>query len=258
MAIKVSASIVTYNDEDSILDTIESVLKSTDSSKIDLKIYIFDNGSSDGTINLINETFKDDCRVKVSVGDNDGFGAGHNRILKENFDSKYHCVINPDIVLREDAISSMVEYAENNSDVVLLSPRILSEDGEDQILGKRYPHIWYLFASHFRGEKTNFLLKRYAMLDKGYDSAFEIWNATGCFMFFRTDAFKKINGFDDRYFMYFEDCDITREMRELGKVMYYPLTSVYHIWARDSKTNKKLKIIHIQSMLKYDLKWRTI
>lgn len=260
--IKVSASIVTYNNVKYIEKAAGTLLDSVKDKDIDFRLYIFDNASTDGTVELLNEKFGDDPRFKlISSGGNIGFGKAHNQIIKimnEEFHSDYHCVVNPDVEIRDDIVAEMAKYCEANPSVVQLSPRICFPDGRDQILGKRYPHIWYLFASRLRGDEPSKLLSHYAMLDADYSKPFEIWNATGCFMFFRTDAFLKNGGFDDRYFMYFEDCDITRAMRKQGKVLFYPNAICYHVWARDSKRNTKLKIIHIESMLKYYLKWRTI
>ncbi len=265
--IKVSACIVTYNNVNYIEKAVGTLLDSVKNPDIEFKLFIFDNGSTDGTVELIKEKFisdpaySDRLSLKLS-GDNIGFGAAHNLILDvfSSFESDYHCVVNPDVVIEDDIIDTMVSYMERaeNKDVVQLSPRICFPDGRDQILGKRYPHFIYLVSSRLRSDEPSWLLRRYAMLDKGTDKPFEICNATGCFMFFRTEAFKKVGGFDKRYFMYFEDCDITRQMKKLGRVLFFPHAIVYHVWARDSKRNTKLKVIHITSMLKYYLKWRTV
>jgi GT2 family glycosyltransferase len=78
---------------------------------------------------------------------------------------------------------------------------------------------------------------------------------TGCFFLIRSEILKKIGGFDKRYFMYFEDCDLSREVNRISKVIFNPLVTVYHEWHRESKSNMKLKLIHITSMLKYFAKW---
>ena len=96
------------------------------------------------------------------------------------------------------------------------------------------------------------------MLDTDLSKPVDIENATGCFMAFRTSVLKKIGGFDKRYFMYFEDADITREVNLISRAVFYPETVVSHVWNRDSKKNYKLLAIHIHSMLKYYLKWKTI
>lgn len=261
--IKVSACIVTYNNVKYIEKAASTLLDSVKRPDIDFCLWFVDNGSTDGTLELIKEKFTESEKYKdrtyiIENPENIGFGAAHNLMLGE--DSDYHCVVNPDVVIEDDIIDEMVSFMEEeqNKSVVQLSPRICFPDGRDQILGKRNPHLIYLAASRLRGDEPSKLLRRYAMLDKGTDEPFAIKNATGCFMFFRTSAFKQVGGFDERYFMYFEDCDITRKMNRLGKVIYFPQVIVYHVWARDSKRSTKLKIIHIQSMLKYYLKWKTI
>ena len=266
--IKVSACIVTYNNVKYIETAVSTFLDSVQNENIDVKLYVFDNGSTDGTVELLREKFENNpkysARFKLTeTGENIGFGAAHNLILpilNSEFESDYHCVVNPDIVIRDDILCKMVSFMEapENADVNQLSPRICFPDGRNQILGKRNPHFKYLVASRMRNEsEPSDLLREYAMLDADYSKPFEIENATGCFMFFRTKKFKEIGGFDNRYFMYFEDCDITREMSKTGKVLFFPDAIVYHVWARDSKRNTKLKMIHITSMFKYFLKWRT-
>lgn len=256
---KVSSTIVTYNNVNCIEDAVGTLLDSAKTT--DLTLYVVDNGSTDGTVELLQEKFSSDPRfVFIQNEKNIGFGAGHNVVL-DILDSDYHCVVNPDVIIKDDILGKMTAYAEAHKNVVQLSPCIRFPDGQIQVLGKRYPHMWYLAASRLRRTKTEeptWLLKHYAMLSKGTDHPFEIGNATGCFMFFRTSDFKAVGGFDERYFMYMEDVDITRQMKKRGKVLYYPEAVVYHVWARDSKRNTKLKIIHIESLIKFYLKWRMI
>jgi GT2 family glycosyltransferase len=74
-------------------------------------------------------------------------------------------------------------------------------------------------------------------------------------MFFRTSVFKELGGFDERFFMYLEDCDIARRVSEKYKALFYPMADVIHLWERESKRSKKLLLIHVQSIIKYFLKW---
>lgn len=253
MTNRVTGSIVTYNNMKTIDKTLETLFEFT--KDIDFKLYVIDNVSADGTPEHIEKNYP---QVEViRMKNNVGFGAGHN-IAINKIDSKYHVVINPDIVLVEDAISKMAEYMDENEDIGLLSPRIAFPDGRNQILGKRNPHLKYLVASRLRGEEPSALLKEYAMLDCDLSKPTDIENATGCFMMFRTSVLKEIKGFDERYFMYFEDSDITRTVNSVSRAVYYPYASVNHEWARDSKRNVRLMLIHIQSMLKYFAKWKTI
>ncbi len=255
MSIKVSACIVTYNNLKYIGKTVGTLLRFTQG--VDFTLYVVDNGSTDGTLELLETEYGTETRLKIiKTGENIGFGKGHNRVL-DIIDSDYHAVINPDIVIAEDVLEKMANYMEEHSDINLLSPKICFPDGRNQMLGKRNPKLKYLFASRLRNEeKPGKLLREYTMLDDDWSKPFDIQNATGCFMFFRTSAFKELGGFDERYFMYFEDCDITREIRKTSRAVFFPDAVVYHVWGRDSKRNFKLMRIHIKSMLSYFWKWR--
>lgn len=249
----VTGSIVTYNNISTIAKTLETLFGET--KDIDFKLYVLDNGSSDGTPEYIEKNYPDVTVIRS--GKNVGFGAGHNIIINQ-VESKYHAVINPDIVLTQNAVKKMADYMDGNPEIGLLSPRICFPDGRDQILGKRNPHLKYLVASRLRGAEPSKLLKEYAMLDCDLSKPTEIENATGCFMFIRTDVLKSIGGFDDGFFMYFEDADLARRINEVSKCVYYPDAVVNHVWGRDSKRNFKLMLVHINSMLRYFRKWKTI
>lgn len=249
----VTGSIVTYNNISTIAKTLETLFGET--KDIDFKLYVLDNGSSDGTPEYIEKNYPDVTVIRS--GKNVGFGAGHNIIINQ-VESKYHAVINPDIVLTQNAVKKMADYMDENPDIGLLSPRICFPDGRDQILGKRNPHLKYLVASRLRGDEPSKLLKEYAMLDCDLSKPTEIENATGCFMFIRTDILKSIGGFDDGFFMYFEDADLARRVNEVSRCVYYPDAVVNHVWGRDSKRNFKLMLVHINSMLRYFRKWKTI
>ena len=221
----VSGSIVTFNNISTIEKTLETIF--TQTKDIDFKLYIVDNGSNDGTPEFVEKNYP-----QVSVIRNEknvGFGAGHNIIIN-SVESSYHAIINPDIVLKENVIKKMVDYMEENQDIGLLSPRICFPDGRDQILGKRNPRLKYLVASRLRGDEPGKLLREYAMLDCDLSKPIQIENATGCFMLLRTEVLKKIGGFDDGYFMYFEDADLTRRVNEVSKCVYYPDATVNHVW----------------------------
>lgn len=249
--IKVSGCIVTYNAKDKISPTIESVLEKTQG--VDFTLYVVDNASSDGTAEFIKEKFPQ--VVVIESGRNAGFGAGHNKVIPF-LKSKYHAVINPDILFEEDVISELTGYAETDCAIGLLSPQIRFTDGRLQMLAKRNPTVRYLGNHWFhKGDEPNKLMTEYCMLDMPENEPFEITNATGCFMFFRTDVFMELGGFDERFFMYLEDCDIARRVSEKYKALHYPMATVYHLWERESKRNKKLLLIHIQSIIKYFLKW---
>jgi len=102
----------------------------------------------------------------------------------------------------------------------------------------------------FKGRQAKHTLQH-----KDYSVPFQVPFAQGCFLVIRTELFKSLGGFDDRYFMYMEDADLCRRVNERSSVMYYPGATVMHAWEKGSHKSRKLMKIHIRSMLSYFNKW---
>lgn len=251
--IPVSACIVSYNNQDIITQAIRSVLDHT--KGVDLELYIYDNASTDRTVEVIKEEFQQVWLMQSKK--NRGFGRGHNKVIPR-LTSRYHVIINPDILLQEDAITEIVSYMEAHPDVHLAVPKFLNADGSEQFTPKKAPKFKYMLSGRF--EKFGGIFKRwrdeYTMRNEVITEPVDISFCGGCFMVIRTEVFKQIGGFDPRYFLYNEDADLTREVKQLGRAVYIPTISVVHLWARAYMKNKKYLWIQIQSMLKYFWKWR--
>lgn len=244
----VSVCIVNHNDKNTILDTIKSLYEY--SNGINLKVYVSDNNSTDGSLDLIRQQFPQ--VIIIENYKNMGFGAGNNAVLNI-IDSDYHILVNPDIQISYDVITQMAEYMEKNKDIGILTPTIMNFDNTVQHLPKRKPRFIYLL-----GGRLSFLRKyrdEFTMANEDIKEPTSIDFCTGCFMFFRTSIFKKVKGFDERYFLYFEDADITREVQKYAKTIYNPKFYVYHHWHRASGKSVKFLFIHIISMFKYYFKW---
>lgn len=249
--VNVTASIVTYNNEKDIKEVLNSL---KDVTLVNFKIIVVDNNSKDNTKKIISENFPN---VKlIALSNNIGFGAAHNIAIK-NINSEYHIFINPDISVERGQIESMIQFMKNYSKVVMLSPKILNRDGTEQFLPKLFPKLKYFIGGRLENKGQIFFNWRseYTLRNKKILEPIEIQFATGCFMLCRTDILKKVGGFDERYFLYFEDADLTREMMKYGKVIYNPNFYVTHGWKRDNVRDKKIGRIAIKSMFKYFRKW---
>ena len=256
---KASGCIVTYNAVSTpekkklLFEAIENI---TAFSSVDFTLYIVDNASSDGTARQTEEYFKDNNSVVVIANsENKGFGKAHNQVI-DLIDSDYHFIINPDIIVKDDVVGEMCSFMENKPECGMVSPDIRFPDGRIQVLAKTTPKLKYLISSRVASDREhNKNLREYAMLDEDLTKPLRTENASGCFFAIRTELFKRIGGFDDRYFMYFEDFDLARTVNGISEIWYDPKAVVYHEWGRDSKRNFKLMFIHIQSTIKYFLKW---
>lgn len=249
---KITASIVTYNSANEIASVLDSLLQANVSN---LEIYVVDNASTDNTCQIVTDQFP---QIKLIASQkNFGFGGGHNLAL-DQVDSDYHIFINPDITVEKGEIEKMVSYMEENPKTVILTPRVLNTDGTEQFLPKKIPNFKYLFGGRLENKLK--IARRwrseYTMREENITEPIQIDFCTGCFMFCRTSALKSVGGFDDRYFLYFEDADLTREMRKIGKTMYVPYVSVTHEWKRENGKISKGFFIALHSMFKYFWKWR--
>ena len=135
-------------------------------------------------------------------------------------------------------------------------PKVFYPNGDFQYLCKLLPSPSDIFFRQFapksiRDKNDN----RYVMKSADFEKEMDVPSLSGCFMFFRTSCFKEIGGFDTRFFMHFEDIDITRRISKLARTVYYPGTSIVHAHEAAHKKNKKMLMIGLQSAIKYFNKW---
>lgn len=165
---------------------------------------------------------------------NIGFGRGHNLCLdREGGIGEFHLVLNPDVELAEDALLAAVDFMQEHPDCVLLSPDARSDDGARQYLCKRYPAVLDLAL---RGFAPTWLKRVFRKRLAGYemrerDPAAVFWAApivSGCFMMLRGDAFRRLRGFDPRFFLYFEDFDLSLRAATLGRLASVPSVRIVH------------------------------
>lgn len=251
---KLSASIVVYNNDPK---KVEMVLNSLMVSNSDLQVFIIDNSKRDFNLNPnIPPGFH-----YLKTEHNIGYGAGHNLALKRSLDAgiKYHLVLNPDIVFKPSVIKKLYEFMESSPDVGNVMPRVLYPDGQDQYLAKLLPtpknmgvRLFHEFLPRKMIDKVNTI---YELQFMSLKSPIEVPSLSGCFMFLRCDALRKVGLFDERFFLYFEDFDLVRRINKHYKVVYYPHVSITHHFERASRKNIFALASHLASGIKYFNKW---
>jgi len=90
-----------------------------------------------------------------------------------------------------------------------------------------------------------------------YAKPFEVPFAQGSFLVIKTELFKKLRGFDERFFLYMEDADLCKRVNNVSNLLYCPETFVIHKWEKGSHKNFALFKLHVSSMVKYFLKWKS-
>ncbi len=249
----VSVSIVTYNSADDITVVLDSLFAVTNGHEP--TVFVVDNASTDNTCELVETRYPAVTLIRLEK--NVGFGAAHNRVL-EHIDSDYHIILNPDIAFETDVIIPLAAYLDDHADAVLATPLIRNEDGTMQAVPRVLPRRRYMFAGQL--ERFGGVFRRwrdeYTRRKEAFDGPTPITFCTGCFMMVRTAALKAEGGFDDRFFMYMEDADLSRRLASHGKLMLLPEYSVIHRWEKASGKSMKFLRIHLRSMRAYFAKWR--
>lgn len=258
---ELSACIVVYNGAPEALRAAQSVLEHT--RRWPLTLYLVDNASPDGGGALLEKAAQDGTlaaapgqRVEVIRREmNGGFGTGHNTVLPR-LGSDFHFILNPDILLTEDTLSDLADWLAANPQAVMARPELHFPDGRVQSLPLRRCSLRPMLY-----RQLSFLrfLKKYndAYLMAGEDLSrpVEIEFCTGSFAAVRTSVFKEIGGFDEKYFMYVEDADLTQKMLTRGKVYLVPQCKAIHAWHRAAHRELKPCIQQTASLLRYFSKW---
>ena len=246
----ITASIVTHHTRHIDLTRL---IKCVHNSPIE-ELFIIDNSSNDE----LRDFLKKESRICYIYSQNYGYGAGHNIAIRKSIEigADYHVVLNPDIYWNEDVIGLLAKYMDSNSDVAQVMSKVFYPNGKLQYLCKLCPSpIDLIFKRFIPSKFIQKRLEKFQLRFTGYEKPMNVPYLSGCFMFFRVSAFKEIGLFDERFFMYPEDIDITRRMHAKYRTMYYPYISIIHAHAAESRTNKKMLKIHIKNMIKYFNKW---
>jgi hypothetical protein len=239
---RLSVSIVTFRPDPRLLErAIRSLAEAAGvardaASLATARLFLVDNGPLDSSAAVRSAA---GCwpaslgPVEVLSGHgNIGYGRANNLVLGR-LDSDFHLVMNPDVELDRGALASALAAFAAHPDVGLVAPAAFGEDGARQYLCKRFPSLWVLFlrgfAPAFLRRHFSAALRDYEMRDAiGEDFLKGIPLASGCFMLVRTPLLARLGGFDPRFFMYFEDYDLSLRLGREAALAYVPQARIVH------------------------------
>jgi GT2 family glycosyltransferase len=187
-----------------------------------------------------------------------GYGAAHNIAIRQAIElgADYHLVINPDIECPATDIEQLVQYMNLHTDVGHVMPKVVYPDGSTQFLCKLLPTPFDLIFRRFLPASwTEKQRARFELHASGYDKVMDVPYLSGCFMLLRVEALKKVGLFDERFFMYPEDIDLTRRIHQHYRTVFYPYVTITHHHAQESYKSPRLLWIHITNMIRYFNKW---
>jgi GT2 family glycosyltransferase len=206
------------------------------------------------------ELFKDvsssATEIEVLSGHgNIGYGSGHNlSLLKSKAD--LHLVLNPDITMKRDALTNAMNMLTVRKDAVCLTPSAVGADGKFTSLCKRRVSVRLLamraFAPQFLKAKYQKMIDAYEYLGELGDAPMPIYTASGAFMLVRRRIAQKVRGFDERFFLHFEDVDFSLRLHAHGQILFAPQVQVVHYGGNASK--KHLRFL-LANAFRYFAKW---
>lgn len=249
-----TVSIVLYkNDPSHIVEVCLCLLQ----LNFSFEVYFLDNSPDDTLAQYIS---KDDRLFYTKSTHNLGYGKGHNQIIYDQLDrGKYHLVVNADVFFLEGVLEELMAFMDTNQEVGLVMPRVLNPDGTDQYLYKLLPSPGVMllrrFCPAFVQRIFSARLEEYEMSFAHPEGVFEVPYLSGCFMWLRKEAIKELGAFDTRFFMYFEDVDLSRNIGTKWKLLYHGSTAISHYFQRGSYGHFKLMVFHVVSAVKYFSKY---
>lgn len=244
---KIFASIVLYKHSyEELKPTLDSLL----AISLIHKVILIDNDSS-----LWADSLDDSRLIYIKSEGNFGFGAGHNLAIKKYAkESEFFLICNPDVEFSKEQFEKLFHYTQQ-SNVGLVLPKIVNKLGENQYNARLLPTPLNLFARRFSKSLATKLDQSYLLKGRPLDNPIFVPYLSGCFMLFRSAALLDLKGFDERFFMYMEDIDLSRRCAKKFGAIYYPLVSIVHLHEQGSYKNPILLKAHLKSALQYFNKW---
>jgi len=232
---KLSVIIVNYNVRPFLQQALTSVSRAV--KGIDSEIIVVDNGSGDGSVQLVQREFPDVNLIRNT--ENVGFARANNQAI-EIADGEVVALVNPDTLIREDTFKVCLDYLESHDDVGVVGCKILNPDGTLQLACRRsFPSPWVAFTK-IAGLNALFpkskIFGRYNLTYLDPDMITEVEAISGSFMVVKKKVIDQVGLLDERFFMYGEDLDWCYRIHKSGwKIIYLPDTEIIHYKGQSAK-----------------------
>lgn len=247
-----SGSIVLYKtDIPMVSEVIHSFFRGESSKR---KLYLVDNSPTD-ELSLLADLYKSQIEY-IFANANLGYGKAHNIAIRKSMEEgfRYHVVLNPDLSFGDDTITGLEKFMDENDDVGLCMPDIRNMDDNSRrncckLLPTPFNGIFRRFLGNTSWAKK--MDEKYTLKKADYAKVMDVPCLSGCFMFFRNDCLREIGLFDENFFMYYEDYDISRRVYVASRACYVPFVTAKHVAERASYKSKRMLWIIIKSAFYY-------
>jgi GT2 family glycosyltransferase len=242
--LKLSVIIVNYNVKHLLEQCLQSVLKAA--VGLDVEVWVVDNASTDDSKNYLFPKFPEVNFVWNAK--NVGFSKANNQVLHQ-VTGEYVLFLNPDTVVPEDTFRKCLSFFETNENCGALGVRMVDGRGRYLKESKRgFPSPWVSLCKMLQLHRLFPQSKWFAKYYEGHLSEFEsnrVDVLSGAFMMLSRATLQKVKGFDERFFMYGEDIDLSFRIQEAGFFnYYYPEITIVHYKGESTSTKSSFYIHH--------------
>lgn len=247
---ELSVIIVSFNVREYLKKCLISVSRAADS--VECEIFVVDNNSTDGSADLVKNEFPE---VKLILNkENPGFSTANNQAVKKAIGS-YVLFLNPDTIVENNAFSKCIGFMKDHSDAGAIGVKMVNGEGRYLPESKRaFPEPMTAFFKTF-GLSALFpesqFFNRYYLTKINIDETAPAEAISGAFMFIRMEALRKAGFFDEDFFMYGEDIDLSYRLSRIGYINYYfPQVRIIHFKGMSTPRNKYSDILHFYNAMK--------
>jgi GT2 family glycosyltransferase len=209
-------------------EQVERLLASITTGRPGLLVFLIEQGPAD-SLRALAGRFGAHYRHQL---ENPGHARTHNLVLREAIaaGSVYHFILHPEIQIPLDGIGKLLAWMEQHPDVGLLAPRVHYPDGRLRPLCKLLPHPLELLVRRFFPllHRSSGRLARYELHGSGYTRVMDVPALSGCFLLMRLETVQRVGLFDERFFQYFEDVDLSRRVGRIARTVFVPHVAVVH------------------------------
>lgn len=229
------------------------VVKAATQNKGVKDIIVVDNYSQDSSMESVSENVK---IKKYFRKKNHGFASSCN-FGRSKINSEFVLFLNPDCIISEDAIHTLLEKFNSDKDVAIVGCQVNNPDGSEQRASRRrLPTFWRAIKTFSRVEKLARFCHCFAGVNLNHQPMPQSWQSveaiSGAFIFMRAEVFDEIKGFDEKFPMHFEDLDLFKRTQDLDyKIVFNPHVSVVHHQGTSSQSNPKVAKMKKQGLQRY-------
>lgn len=244
----ISVIIVNYNVREFLRGALTSLRRSLAASGLAGEIFVVDNASRDGSAEMVSAEFPE---VRLyALPENAGFGKANNLALREAT-GEYLLILNPDTILGEETLRVMVDFMRSHPEAGAAGCKLLNADGSFQLSCRRgFPTPWASFTKLFGLSKLfpkSKLFAKYNLTYRSENETYEVDALGGAFMLLSRKAYELTAGFDEEFFMYGEDLDLSYRIKQAGLKNYYVhSTSTVHFKGESTRrsTLNEVKVFY--------------